>query len=101
MTTKIGFIGLGNMGWNMASHLARSGYEVIGYDANEETARDGRLAWSGRVVDSVFRGSRRSLTVEAEGLTFNVECPPGRTARIAESVTIVASPDDAWAVAKN
>lgn len=35
----IGFIGLGNMGWNMASHLARSGYEVIGYDANEETAR--------------------------------------------------------------
>ena len=35
----IGFIGLGNMGWNMASHLAAAGHEVIAYDANEETSR--------------------------------------------------------------
>ncbi|WP_236795520.1 NAD(P)-dependent oxidoreductase [Amycolatopsis sp. GM8] len=35
----IGFIGLGNMGWNMASHLAKSGYEVLGFDANLERTK--------------------------------------------------------------
>jgi iron(III) transport system ATP-binding protein len=75
--------------------------EDLSLVANEETTRDGQLVWSGRVVDSVFRGSRRSLTVEAAGLNFNVECPSGRPARIGESVTILATPDDAWAVAKD
>ena len=37
MDRTVGFIGLGNMGWNMASHLARSGYEVLGYDAKADT----------------------------------------------------------------
>ena len=64
-------------------------------------ASNGQLAWPGKVVDGVFRGPRRSLTVETAGLKFNVECPPGRPARIGESVTIVATPDDAWAVAKD
>jgi iron(III) transport system ATP-binding protein len=75
--------------------------EDLSLATNQQTARDGQLAWSGRVIDSVFRGSRRSLTVEAAGLNFNVECPPGRPARIGEGVTIVAAPDDAWAVAKD
>ena len=75
--------------------------EDLSLVANEETTRDGQLVWSGRVVDGVFRGPRRSLTVEAAGLNFNVECPPGRPARVGESVTIVATPDDAWAVAKD
>ena len=75
--------------------------EDLSLVSGEETVRDGQLAWSGRVVDSVFRGSHRSLTVETAGLSFNVECPPGRLARIGESVTIFAAPDDAWAVVKD
>jgi hypothetical protein len=63
--------------------------------------RDGQLAWSGQVVDSVFRGSRRSVTVEAEGLKLDVECPATRPTTIGESVTVFAAPDDAWAIAKD
>jgi 3-hydroxyisobutyrate dehydrogenase len=33
--TKIGFIGLGNMGSKMVVHLLKSGYEVQGYDLDE------------------------------------------------------------------
>ena len=36
MKEVIAFIGLGNMGWNMAGHLARSGFEVLGFDQNPE-----------------------------------------------------------------
>lgn len=34
----VGFIGLGNMGWPMATNLARSTFEVIGYDADADIA---------------------------------------------------------------
>ncbi len=34
--TKIGFIGLGNMGSKMATNLLKANYEVLGYDINEE-----------------------------------------------------------------
>lgn len=37
-TDTIGFIGLGNMGWPMATNLARSPYSVIGFDLNDATA---------------------------------------------------------------
>ena len=33
--TKIGFIGLGNMGAKMTTNLLKANYEVIGYDINE------------------------------------------------------------------
>ena len=33
--TKIGFIGLGNMGAKMVLNLLKANYEVIGYDINE------------------------------------------------------------------
>ena len=34
--TKIGFIGLGNMGEKMVTNLLKANYEVIGYDINEK-----------------------------------------------------------------
>ena len=34
---KIGLVGLGKMGFNLALNLKRSGHEVIGYDLNMET----------------------------------------------------------------
>ncbi len=36
---SIGFIGLGNMGWHMATNLLRAGYSVHVYDALPETAQ--------------------------------------------------------------
>lgn len=42
MSTKVGFIGLGNMGFPMASNLLKAGYEVYGVDVNQES--EARLA---------------------------------------------------------
>ncbi|MFM0603019.1 NAD(P)-dependent oxidoreductase [Paraburkholderia sediminicola] len=37
MDTAIGFVGLGAMGWPMASHLVKGGYDVFAFDASRET----------------------------------------------------------------
>jgi 3-hydroxyisobutyrate dehydrogenase len=34
---KVGFVGLGNMGFFMAENLVKAGYDVMGYDVNQET----------------------------------------------------------------
>jgi iron(III) transport system ATP-binding protein len=58
----------------------------------------GQLAWPGRVVDGVFRGPRRSLSVETAGMRFNVECPATRAVAVGELVTLLVDADDAWAL---
>ena len=57
-----------------------------------------QLAWPGKVIDGVFRGPRRSLTVETVGLSFNVECPATRAAQVGETVTLLVDADNAWAL---
>jgi 3-hydroxyisobutyrate dehydrogenase len=37
---RIGFVGIGNMGWPMAANLAHAGFEVSVYDARAERARE-------------------------------------------------------------
>ena len=51
--SKIGFIGLGNMGSPMASNLVTSGLSVTGYDLNEEAnllAKGNGVAISSRFI---------------------------------------------------
>ena len=36
---KIGFVGLGNMGYNMVNNLLKKGFEVYTYDVFEETVK--------------------------------------------------------------
>lgn len=38
--TRIGFVGLGNMGLPMAIHLVKAGFEVMGYDLNPKALGD-------------------------------------------------------------
>jgi iron(III) transport system ATP-binding protein len=64
----------------------------------DEQARPGQLVWTGRVTDGVFRGSRRSLAVEAQGHHFNVECPATRAAAVGDAVTLKVDADNAWAL---
>jgi iron(III) transport system ATP-binding protein len=61
-------------------------------------ARDGQFVWPGRVVDGVFRGPRRSLTVETAAKRFNVECPATRAMAVGETVTLVVDAANAWAL---
>lgn len=58
----------------------------------------GQLAWPGKVVDRVFRGPRRSLTVETAGRRFNVECASTRAAAVGDTVTLLVDADNAWAL---
>jgi iron(III) transport system ATP-binding protein len=65
--------------------------------ANAPTT-NGHLTWPGKVVDGVFRGPRRSLTVETAGLRFNVECASTRAAAVGDTVTLLVDADNAWAL---
>jgi len=50
------------------------------------------------VVDGIFRGSRRTLTVESQGRRFTVECPATRAAQVGDAVTLGVAADNAWAL---
>jgi iron(III) transport system ATP-binding protein len=59
---------------------------------------DGRIAWSGRVAHSVFRGSRVSMVVEAGAQRLNVEAPALLGVRNGDALTISVAPEGAWAI---
>ncbi|CAN5171155.1 ABC transporter ATP-binding protein [soil metagenome] len=65
-----------------------------------EPAGSGQLVWTGHVIDGVFRGSRRSLAVEAQGRRFNVECPATRAAAVGDTVTLKVEAANAWALSE-
>jgi len=52
----------------------------------------------GTVVDGIFRGPRRTLTVESQGRRFTVECPATRAASVGDAVTLSVEADNAWAL---
>jgi iron(III) transport system ATP-binding protein len=58
----------------------------------------GQLSWQGTVVDGIFRGPRRTLTVEAQGRRFTVECSATRAAAVGDKVTLSVDADNAWAL---
>jgi iron(III) transport system ATP-binding protein len=71
-------------------------------DANltsaDATLDPAQLGWRGRVADVVYRGPRRSLTVEIAGFSLKVDCPAGRAAANGKNVAVVVDPADAWAL---
>src|SRR4051812_26901922 len=58
----------------------------------------GPLSWQGTVVDGIFRGPRRPLTVEAQGRRFTVECSATRAASVGDAVTLSVESGNAWAL---
>ena len=72
--------------------------EDVALGRSNEPARPGQLVWRGRVIDGVFRGSRRSLAVDALGRRFNVECPATRAAAVGDDVTLKVDAENAWAL---
>ena len=63
---------------------------------------DGRngspMTWSGRVTDAIFRGPRRSMVVESDGLRLNVEAPALLGARVGDAITLNVPHTGAWAI---
>jgi iron(III) transport system ATP-binding protein len=72
--------------------------EDVTLAANGTAASSGQLTWTGKVVDGVFRGPRRSLAVETARLRFNVDCPATRAAAVGEAVTLLVDAGNAWAL---
>jgi iron(III) transport system ATP-binding protein len=92
--------GAGAHGACRANEAYRPGDAVLVMIRPEDVALDasGELRWSGTVVDGIFRGPRRTLTVEAGGRRFTVECPATRAAAVGEAVTLSVDADNAWAL---
>ena len=59
---------------------------------------NGEAVWSGKIVQSIFRGARCSIAVDVAGQRFNVEAPSLDAAPDGASVTLIARPDSAWAL---
>ena len=53
MTYKIGIVGLGVMGHNLALNMERNGFPVAGYDLD---AAKTKAFWKGRVRERISRG---------------------------------------------
>jgi iron(III) transport system ATP-binding protein len=72
--------------------------EDVALAANGAAKTPGQLAWTGKVVDGVFRGPRRSLSVATANLRFNVDCPATRAACVGDAVTLLVDAGNAWAL---
>lgn len=62
---RIGFVGVGNMGWPMAANLARAGFGLSVYDARSQRARDFVAQHGGMAAGSLARLAERSQCVVA------------------------------------
>jgi len=56
------------------------------------------MDWQGRVAQSIFRGSHRSMVVETPVARFNVEAPAFGVAGVGENVTISVPSSATWAI---
>ena len=87
---RVGFIGIGNMGWPMAGHIAKAGHEVVVFDldaaraaefAKEHNAKAGSLAEvaASEVVITMLPTSKhvREALTEADGGAFLKALKPG------------------------
>ncbi|SKA27567.1 iron(III) transport system ATP-binding protein [Enhydrobacter aerosaccus] len=102
-------LGVGGAGWQGSCRAARpfaSGDKVLVIvrpedallDGADVAIADGRLGWRGRVVDTSFRGARRSLAVETDTLRFRVECAAMRAPPPGETATVLVDSHNAWAI---
>jgi len=56
------------------------------------------MTWSGRITDAIFRGPRRSMVVETDGLRLTVEAPALSRARVGDEITLKVPQAGAWAI---
>jgi 6-phosphogluconate dehydrogenase len=79
---KVGMIGLGKMGGNMASRLERAGHEVVGYDPHSDRSAVGSLA---ELVEALAPGPRVAWSMVPAG---------GPTESVVDELSGLLSPGD-------
>jgi iron(III) transport system ATP-binding protein len=60
----------------------------------------GELTWSGRIAHTIFRGPIRSIVVQTDDGTLNIDAAPFGSYVIGDNVTVMVSQRAAWAVAE-
>ena len=65
--------------------------------APDTAVADQQVVWRGKVIDTIFRGPRRSITIDVDGKRFNVESPSLQVVKPGEHITVAASAGQAWA----
>ena len=94
MAQNVAFIGLGNMGWPMAGHLAKAGHQVAVYNRTAEKATRWAAEHGGRAAASAAEAARGAAFVFAcvgndddlEGVTAG---PEGAFATMAPGAVFV------------
>jgi 6-phosphogluconate dehydrogenase len=79
---KVGMIGLGKMGGNMASRLERAGHEVVGFDPHSDQSAVGSLA---EMVEALTPGPRVAWSMVPAG---------GPTESVIDELSGLLSPGD-------
>jgi 3-hydroxyisobutyrate dehydrogenase len=60
---RVGFIGIGNMGWHMAANIARAGHELTVFDTNAQTSARFVSENGGRAADSIGSIAENDMVV--------------------------------------
>jgi iron(III) transport system ATP-binding protein len=63
-----------------------------------EAANSSDMIWSGRVVESIFRGTHRSVVIETDVARLRVEASALEDVRVGHSITVAAQDGAAWAL---
>jgi len=79
---KVGMIGLGKMGGNMATRLSRAGHEVVGFDPHSDQSKVGSLA---ELAEALAPGPRVAWSMVPAG---------GPTESVVEELGGLLSPGD-------
>jgi iron(III) transport system ATP-binding protein len=66
--------------------------------ANGAAANGADMSWSGKVVESIFRGPRTSITVETGGPRLHIEAQALQGLRVGDDVHIAVPHAGAWAI---
>ena len=62
-----------------------------------DSAAGKQIVWRGKIIDTIFRGPRRSIGIDVGGRRFNVESPSLQTASPGQFVDVAALDGQAWA----
>jgi iron(III) transport system ATP-binding protein len=62
------------------------------------SANGADMAWNGKVVESIFRGPRSSITLETGGPNLHIEAPALSGMRVGDNVKVTVPSAGAWAI---
>ena len=58
----------------------------------------GQISWNGRIIQAIYRGAQRSITVDAGGRSLKVEAPALQRVAVGDTVALRVAQDAAWAI---